>query len=116
MISILTVIKYDYMNHSTVIKGYTLPTTSYKNMDLKELANFYTKLEDIWNYRVGMDIVEKMRILQTNNGNAFMMSINTIKHIKSKIQLQEILLIFFISFNLKIFPFNLLYCILVFTM
>ena len=64
----------------------------FKNMDLKELANFYTKLEDIWNYRVGMDIVEKMRILQTNNGNAFMMSINTIKHIKSKIQLQEILL------------------------
>jgi hypothetical protein len=64
----------------------------FKNMDLKELANFYTKLEDIWNYRVGMNTVEKMRILQTNNGNAFMMSINTIKHIKSKIQLQEILL------------------------
>ena len=64
----------------------------FKNMDLKELANFYTKLEDIWNYRVGMDMPEKMRILQTNNGNAFMMSINTIKHIKSKIQLQEILL------------------------
>jgi hypothetical protein len=64
----------------------------FKNMDLKELANFYIKLEDIWNYRVGMNTVEKMRILQTNNGNAFMMSINTIKHIKSKIQLQEILL------------------------
>jgi hypothetical protein len=64
----------------------------FKNLDIKELANFYSKLEDIWNYRVGMDTVEKMRILQTNNGNAFMMSINTIKHIKSKIQLQEILL------------------------
>jgi hypothetical protein len=64
----------------------------FKNLDIKELASLYSKLEDIWNYRVGMDTVEKMRILQTNNGNAFMMSINTIKHIKSKIQLQEILL------------------------
>jgi hypothetical protein len=64
----------------------------FKNLDIKGLASLYTKLEDIWNYRVGMDIVEKMRILQTNNGNAFMMSINTIKHIKSKSQLQEILL------------------------
>jgi hypothetical protein len=41
---------------------------------------------------------EKMRILQTNNGNAFMMSINSIKHIKSKIQLQEILLNEFVRF------------------
>lgn len=64
----------------------------FKNLDIKELGNLYIKLEDIWNYRVGMNIHEKMRILQTNNGNAFMMSINTIKHIKSKIQLQEILL------------------------
>lgn len=43
MISILTVIKYDYMNHSTVIKGYTLPTTSYKNMDLKDKIDEYYK-------------------------------------------------------------------------
>jgi hypothetical protein len=64
----------------------------FKNLDIKGLATLYSKLEDIWNYRVGMDTVEKMRILQTNNGNAFLMSINTIKHIKSKIQLQEILL------------------------
>lgn len=64
----------------------------FKNLDITELSILYTKLEDIWNYRVGMDTVEKMRILQTNNGNAFMMSINSIKHIKSKIQLQEILL------------------------
>ncbi len=64
----------------------------FKNLDIKGLANLYIKLEDIWNYRVGMNTPEKMRILQTNNGNAFMMSINTIKHIKSKIQLQEILL------------------------
>lgn len=64
----------------------------FKNLDIMELYILYTKLEDIWNYRVGMDMPEKMRILQTNNGNAFMMSINSIKHIKSKIQLQEILL------------------------
>ena len=64
----------------------------FKNLDIAELSILYTKLEDIWNYRVGMDMPEKMRILQTNNGNAFMMSINSIKHIKSKIQLQEILL------------------------
>ena len=62
----------------------------FKNLDITELSILYTKLEDIWNYRVGMDMPEKMRIL--HNGNAFMMSINSIKHIKSKIQLQEILL------------------------
>ena len=64
----------------------------FKNLDVMELYILYTKLEDIWNYRVGMDMPEKMRILQTNNGNAFMMSINSIKHITSKIQLPEILL------------------------
>ena len=64
----------------------------FKNLELNELINYYIILEDIWNYRINMDIESKKRILQTHNGIAFNLSISYVRSIKSKLSLQNILL------------------------
>ena len=62
----------------------------FSNLSLYHLIELYKRLEDIWNYRTGMDIESKKRIVRT--GVIFNIPIFEIAYIKSKSRLQTILL------------------------
>ena len=62
----------------------------FNNLSLFHLIELYKKLEDIWNYRTGMDIESKKRIVHT--GVVFNIPIFDIAYNKSKSRLQTILL------------------------
>jgi hypothetical protein len=81
----------DIFHNMNMLDNYTSHTW-FKNLELNELINYYIILEDIWNYRINMDIESKKRILQTHNGIAFNLSISYVRSIKSKLSLQNILL------------------------
>jgi hypothetical protein len=62
----------------------------FSNLSLYHLIELYKRLEDIWNYRTGMDIESKKRIVRT--GVIFNIPVFEIAYIKSKTRLQTVLL------------------------
>jgi hypothetical protein len=62
----------------------------FKNLHMYQLVDLYIKMEDIWNYRSSMDIESKCKIVK--NGIAFSIPFMSVKHIKSKLIVQNILL------------------------
>jgi len=62
----------------------------FKELNIKQLIDLYTRMEDIWNYRIGMDIDSKRRIVQ--NGILFNMPSHFIQYQKDIIKVQHILL------------------------
>ncbi len=79
----------DVFYQINMLDNYTDPSW-FKNLSLHQLIELYVKLEDIWHYRAAMPLEARMKIL--HNGNAFTMSLNVIKKIKSKLAIQHILL------------------------
>jgi hypothetical protein len=62
----------------------------FKNLEINDLVKLYIVSEDIWNYRSGMDLNSKKRIVK--DGIVFNIPIHFIKSTKSKMKLQEIIL------------------------
>jgi hypothetical protein len=62
----------------------------FKDLSLFNLMELYLKMEDIWNYRSSMTMESKQKIVQ--NGIVFNIPPNIIKHQKSKLKLQNVLL------------------------
>jgi hypothetical protein len=81
----------DVFHKINMLDNYTSHTW-FLNLSLKDLMDLYATLEDIWNYRLGMTPEAKNNILPSTNGTAFLMSNNTIRRIKSKEHMQNILL------------------------
>lgn len=81
----------DIFHKINMLDNYTSHTW-FNDLSLNNLVTLYNVLEDIWNYRLGMTHEAKRNILPTTNGNAFTLSVNSIKRIKNKLQLQDILL------------------------
>ena len=81
----------DIFHKINMLDNYTSHTW-FNNLSLNSLVTLYNALEDIWNYRLGMTPEAKSNILPSTNGNAFTLSVNSIKRIKNKLQLQDILL------------------------
>jgi hypothetical protein len=79
----------DIFYQINMLDNYTNPEW-FKNLELYQLIELYSRTEDIWNYRSNMDIESKKRIV--NNGNVFNISVHIIKLIKSKIKIQNIIL------------------------
>lgn len=62
----------------------------FKDLSLFNLMELYLKMEDIWNYRSSMTMESKQKIVQ--NGIVFNIPPNIIKHQKSKLKLQNVIL------------------------
>jgi hypothetical protein len=62
----------------------------FKNLEIHQLVELYARAEDIWNYRSGMGIESKKKIV--NGGIAFNIPKHFIINIKIKSRLQHILL------------------------
>lgn len=60
------------------------------DLNINQLKRLYYKLEDIWNYRLGLTFQQKKKY--TNNGKAFIIKPKDIKFIMDKNKLQNILL------------------------
>ena len=60
------------------------------DLNINQLKRLYYKLEDIWNFRLGLTSQQKKKY--TNNGKAFITKPKDIKFIMDKNQLQNILL------------------------
>jgi len=79
----------DVFHKINMLDNYT-KYTWFKNLDLYQCMDLYIKLEDIWNYRSGMDFDAKKRIVFS--GYAFNIPIGVIKNIKNKYKIQNLLL------------------------
>ena len=79
----------DVFHKINMLDNYTNPLW-FKNLNIFHLHQLYMKSEDIWNYRSGMSIDAKKKII--SNGCVFNIPIPIIKNISSKIQLQNIIL------------------------
>jgi hypothetical protein len=62
----------------------------FKNLNIKQLIDFYIKMEDVWNYRLGMTNDAKKSIVK--NGVLFNIPIHIIQYQKDIIKIQHILL------------------------
>jgi len=62
----------------------------FKNLNIKQLINLYIKMEDIWNYRIGMSMESKKNIVK--NGTLFTISPYHIQQYKDINKIQIILL------------------------
>lgn len=62
----------------------------FKNLNIKQLIDFYIKMEDVWNYRLGMTNDAKKSIVK--NGVLFNIPIHIIQYQKDIIKMQHILL------------------------
>ena len=62
----------------------------FKNLNIKKLIDFYIKMEDVWNYRLGMSNDAKKSIVK--NGILFNIPIHVIQYQKDIIKMQHILL------------------------
>jgi len=62
----------------------------FKNLNLYQCIDLYIRSEDIWNYRSGMDLEAKKRIVES--GCVFNIPLNIIKNIKTKSRVQHLLL------------------------
>ena len=79
----------DVFHKINMLDNYT-KYTWFKNLDLYQCIDLYIKCEDIWNYRSGMDIDAKKRIVYY--GYVFNVPIGVIKNIKNKSKIQSLLL------------------------
>lgn len=62
----------------------------FKNLNIKQLIDFYIKMEDVWNYRLGMTNDAKKSIVK--NGILFNMPMHYIQYQKDITKMQHILL------------------------
>jgi hypothetical protein len=62
----------------------------FKDLNIFSLMDLYLKMEDIWNYRSSMTIESKQKIV--SNGIVFNIPPGIIKHQKSKVKLQNVIL------------------------
>lgn len=79
----------DVFHKINMLDNYTNPLW-FKNLNIFQLHQLYMKSEDIWNYRTGISLDAKKKIV--SNGCVFNIPIHIIKNINSKIQLQNIIL------------------------
>lgn len=62
----------------------------FKKLNLNQLTSYYIKMEDIWNYRISMNMESKKKIVK--NGILFNIPSYVIQHQKDIIKMQHILL------------------------
>lgn len=62
----------------------------FTDLNLQQLKHLYKQIEDIWNYRVNLSEIDKLKY--TNNGKLFIIPVNTIYKMTSKLKLSNILL------------------------
>jgi len=62
----------------------------FKDLNINQLIHFYALMEDIWNYRSSMTLQSKKKIIK--NGIIFNIPVHIIKHEKSLIRMQNLLL------------------------
>ena len=62
----------------------------FKDLNINQLIHLYALMEDIWNYRSSMTLQSKKKIIK--NGIIFNIPVHIIKHEKSLIRMQNILL------------------------
>jgi len=62
----------------------------FKNLNIKQLIDFYIRMEDVWNYRLGMTNDAKKSIVK--NGILFNIPVHVIQYQKDIIKMQHILL------------------------
>lgn len=79
----------DVFHKINMLDNYTNPIW-FKNLNIFQLHQLYIKSEDIWNYRTGMSIDSKKKIV--SNGCVFNIPIPIIKNMNSKLQVQNIIL------------------------
>lgn len=79
----------DVFHKINMLDNYTNPIW-FKNLNIYQLHELYIKSEDMWNYRSGMSLDSKKKIVQ--NGCIFNIPIHIVKNIKIKTTIQNILL------------------------
>ena len=86
----------DVFHEINMLDNYT-DYTWFKSLELHQLIELYARSEDIWNYRSGMTIESKCKIV--NGGIAFNIPKHFIMNIKNKSRMQHILLDEFYRFT-----------------
>jgi hypothetical protein len=79
----------DVFHKINMLDNYTNPVW-FKNLNIFQLYELYLKSEDIWNYRSGMSIEYKKKIVK--NGCVFNIPHHIVKSMSSKINIQHIIL------------------------
>ena len=79
----------DVFHKINMLDNYTNPIW-FKNLNMFDLYQLYIRSEDIWNYRSGMSMEAKKKIV--SNGYVFTIPPHIIKNMNTKINLQNIIL------------------------